>query len=325
MRVDIPCRLGLGGAPLGNMTRAVPEEEAQETLQAAWEQGIRFFDTAPHYGTGLSEQRFGEFLSTRPRDEYFLTTKVGRLITDERVDLDPDDLFGQGLPYRKVFDYTEDGALRSIEDSLKRLKTDRLDMVWIHDVSEDVHGEDWGRQLDTALDGAARALTRLREEGVIKGWGLGVNLVEPCLRALEHSDPDAFLQAGRYTLLDHDRTLNELYPRCLERGVGIVQGGPFNSGLLAGGDLYEYAEAPQGKRDQATRLRAIAERFDIDLRAAALQFVVAHPSVQATIPGTTRAERVAEYVALFEAEITGEFWQTLKHEGLLPEQAPVPD
>ncbi|RKR02411.1 D-threo-aldose 1-dehydrogenase [Kushneria sinocarnis] len=324
MRDDFPQPIGFGTAPLGNMNRAVPEEQAQATLQATWDNGIRMFDTAPHYGTGLAEIRLGDFLSQQPRDEYFLCTKVGRLITDERIELDPGDQFGNGRALKKYFDYSADGTLRSIEQSLERLKTDQLDVVWIHDVSEDMHGPAWEERFDEAMNGAAQALTRLREEGVIRGWGLGVNLVEPCLRALDRADPDAFLQAGRYSLLDHHEALDQLFPRCEERDIKVVMGGTFNSGILAGGELYEYAPAPQEKIEQTRRLQAVCDRFGVDLKAAALQFSGEPEAVQAQIPGATRPERIAENLRLFNMPIPDEFWVALKEEQLIPAHAPIP-
>jgi len=202
--------LGFGAAPLGNMFRNIPEEEAAATVDAAWQQGTRYFDTAPLYGAGLSEIRLGKALTKHKRDEYLLSTKVGRLILDEiesdgRDFGEKGDLFEFGRPNRIVYDYTEDGALRSIQDSLKRLGVDRLDFVWVHDVAQDFHGDEWLARFETARTRAFRALTRLREQDVIKAWGLGVNRVEPCELTLDlaEANPDGFLLAGRYKLLDH--------------------------------------------------------------------------------------------------------------------------
>ena len=204
---------------------------------------MRYFDTAPLYGSGLSELRMGEALSQYPRDEYVLSTKVGRIMLDEMEDPATRDfgekggLFEHGLKNKILNDYSADATLRSIEDSLKRLKTDRLDIVWIHDPAQDFYGDSWLEQFNVARTGAFRALTRLREEGVIKAWGLGVNRVEPCelTLALDEPKPDAFLLAGRYSLLDHKRALQRLMPEALEHNVDIVIGGPYSSGVLAGG------------------------------------------------------------------------------------------
>jgi D-threo-aldose 1-dehydrogenase len=330
MRIDLPGRVGFGTAPLGNMYRAIPEQEALDTVHAAWDHGIRYFDAAPMYGAGLAELRLGEALQHYPRDAYVLSTKVGRRLLDETEDTAQRDLgekgglFEHGLPNRIVYDYSADGTLRAIEESLKRLKTDRLDIVWIHDPAKDFHGDDWRAVFHQAMSGAATALTRLREEGVIKGWGLGVNRVEPCVMALQQADPDGFLIAGRYTLLDHDDALASLMPASEARGAGIVVGGPYNSGILAGGAHYEYQTAGADVLDQVARLKQVAAQFGVDIRAAALQFSLAHPAVAAVIPGASRPSRIADNLALAEAAIPPAFWSALREQGLVSARAPLP-
>jgi len=317
-----PGPLGYGGAPLGNMFGPIDEATAHAALDAAWEGGIRYFDTAPHYGSGLSEHRFGEALRDRPRGEFVLSTKVGRLLRPDasRPENPP---FVQGLPFRVEADYSFDATLRSVEDSLQRLGMDRFEVAFIHDVAEDHLGPDWTRVFDTAMEGAARALIRLREEGTIKGWGLGVNRTEACERALRMSDPDVFLLAGRYSLLD-TAALGGLFPACAERGVHVVVGGPYNSGLLAGGRHYDYAEAPAAMVAARDRIAAVCGRFGVDIRAAALQFCAAHPVVAAVIPGARHADRVRQNLDLMGQTIPGAFWPALKAEGLLPQDAPTP-
>lgn len=330
MRITIPSRIGFGTAPLGNMYREIPEAEALATVEAAWQSGIRYFDAAPLYGAGLAELRLGEALARHPRNEYRLGTKVGRLILDEVESTTARDLgekgglFEHGLPNRIVYDYTETGTLRSIEDSLKRLRTDHLDYVWIHDPAVDFHGEAWRDVFDIAMSGAAKALTRLREEGVIKAWGLGVNRVEPCELAIERADPDGFLLAGRYTLLDHASALEKLMPAAQARGLGIIVGGPYNSGLLAGGTHYEYQKAPQAMIDRVARIRAICSRYGVDIRAAALAFSLAHPAVAGVIPGASRPERIAENLALANSAIPPALWDELKSAGVISANAPTP-
>ncbi|SDC15846.1 aldo/keto reductase [Belnapia rosea] len=321
-RFKPPGPLGYGGAPLGNMFAAVDEATARGALEAAWEGGIRYFDTAPHYGSGLSEHRFGEVLRDRPREEFVLSTKVGRLLRPDaaRPENPP---FVHGLPFRVALDYSYDGTLRSIEDSLQRLGLDRIDIAFIHDIAEDALGARWTTVFDEAMAGAARALIRLREEGVIRGWGLGVNRVEACERALAMSDPDVFLLAGRYSLLNTP-ALGSLFPACAGRGVHVVIGGPYNSGLLAGGRHYEYAEAPPEMVAKRDRMAAIAATHGTDLRAAALQFCAAHPVVAAVIPGAKSAGRVQENLALMAQPVPAGFWQSLQAEGLLPAGAPTP-
>lgn len=330
MRISVPGRLGFGTAPLGNMYRNIPEQEALDTVEAAWQQGIRYFDAAPMYGAGLAEIRLGTALQQHRRDDYVLSTKVGRLILDEREDTTQRDLgekgglFEHGLPNKIVYDYTADGTLRAIEASLARLKTDRLDIVWIHDPARDFHGEGWRDVFDIAMNGAAKALTRLREEGVIRAWGLGVNRVEPCEMALQQADPDGFLIAGRYTLLDHADALRTLMPASTARGLGIVVGGPYNSGILAGGTHYEYQQATPEILARVDALRAVCAEFNVDIRAAALQFSLAHPAVAAVIPGASQPSRIAENLALVDAEIPAAFWQALRTRGLVAVDAPLP-
>ncbi|MFC7736869.1 aldo/keto reductase [Roseomonas sp. GCM10028921] len=318
-----PGPLGFGGAPLGNMFEAVSDPYAAATLAAAWDAGIRYFDTAPEYGPGISEHRFGEFLRNRPRDEFVLSTKVGRLLRADASKGGKHGPFVAGLPFRVDYDYTADGVRRSIEDSLQRLGLARIDIAYIHDCAEDAHGEHWMEVFDTAMKGAAVALTRLREEGVIRAWGLGVNRVEPCVLSLERADPDVFLLAGRYSLLNQP-ALEVLFPRCAGRGVHVVVGGPYNSGLIAGGKTFEYQEASPERVAARDRLAAIAERHGVDLRAAALQFCAAHPVVASVIPGTKNPERVRQNVALMDQPIPAGFWTELKREGVLPEGAPTP-
>lgn len=272
--------IGFGTAPLGNMFRDIPEAQARATVDAAWDQGVRYFDTAPFYGAGLAEIRLGEALARRDRDDYVLSTKVGRLVLDEVEDAaaralgEKSGLFVAGRPNKMVNDYSADATLRSIEDSLKRLKTDRLDIVWIHDIAQDFYGDDWLSYFEVARKGAFRVLTRLRDEGVIKAWGLGVNRVEPIELTLDLSEarPDGFLLAGRYTLLDHERALQRVMPRAAERGTDIVVGGPYSSGILAGGSHFEYQKAPADIIAKVERIKAVAQRHDVGIKAAALQF-----------------------------------------------------
>lgn len=317
-----PGPLGFGGAPLGNMFDVVDEPTAEAALCAAWESGVRYFDTAPHYGSGLSEHRFGNVLRRYPRDEFVLSTKVGRLLrADPGAPENPP--FVQGLPFRVEPDYSYDATMRSIEDSYQRLGLARIDVAYVHDLAADHLGEAWEEQFALARNGAFRALTELREQGVIKGWGLGVNLTEPCVRTLEQADPDVFLLAGRYSLLNQP-ALDRLFPMCAERGVHVVVGGPYNSGLLAGGRTFEYEDAPPEMVAKRDRIAAICERHGVDIRSAALQFCAAHPVVAAIIPGAKRPEKVAENARLMHAPVPAELWAELKRDGLLPDGAPVP-
>ncbi len=315
--------LGMGGAPLGNHQAVIPDEVALGTVAAAWNAGIRHYDTAPHYGAGLSEHRMGHALRHHPRGEYTLSTKIGRML--DPVDSVPpiDEQFHRGLSFRRRLDYSHDGCLRSIEDSLQRLGLSRIDIVYIHDCAPDWLGAAWEEQFAIAMSGAARALSRLREEGVIGGWGFGVNVVEPCLRALREGDPNLFLVAGRYTLLDHT-ALAEFLPLCEQRGARVVLGGPYNSGLLAGGDTFNYERAPAELVDRTRRIAAICARHGVDLKAAALQFCAAHPAVAAVIPGARTPEEVVQNAAMMAQTIPLDVWAELRAERLLPEEAPTP-
>lgn len=328
----LPGKLGFGTAPLGNMFRDIPEAEARATVDAAWNDGIRYFDNAPFYGAGLAELRMGEALADKPRAEYVISTKVGRLILDEVEDVSARDLgekgevFKYGRPNRIVNDYSYDATLRSIDDSLSRLKTDRIEIAWVHDVAQDFYGDEWLAMFESARTGAFRALDRLRDEGVIRAWGLGVNRVEPIelLLDLEGPRPDGFLLAGRYTLLDHSRALQRVMPKVAERGLGIVVGGPYSSGALVGGPNFEYAPATPRILERVARIKALADRHGISMKAAGLQFALAHPAVAAVIPGASRPGRIAEDRAALQEKVPVDFWRDLRETGLVDPQAPLP-
>lgn len=322
-------RIGFGSAPLGNMFRSIPEAEAQATVAAAWDSGIRFYDTAPFYGAGLAEIRLGQALAGKNRADYTISTKVGRVVLDEMEDpatRQNDRVFGHGRPNRVVNDYSHDGTLRSIEDSLKRLGTDHIDLAFVHDVAQDFFGDDWLSVFETARKGAFRALDRLRDEGVIKGWGLGVNRVEPIelVLGLEEPRPDVFLLAGRYTLLDHDRALQRVMPQVAERNLGIVVGGPYSSGALVGGPNFEYAPITPAIRDKVQWIKSIADRHGVSMKAAGQQFSLAHPAVVAVIPGASRPDRIAEDQAAYDEVIPDAFWHDLRQAGLVNADAPLP-
>ena len=327
----LPSQLGFGAAPLGNMFRAIPEDEALATVEAAWNDGIRYFDNAPFYGAGLAEIRMGEALKDKPRDQYVISTKVGRIVLDEidnapRDNGEKGDVFANGRPNKVINDYSHDATLRSIEDSLKRLQTDHVDIVWVHDVAQDFYGDEWLAKFEEARTGAFRALDRLRDEGVIKAWGLGVNRVEAVelLLGLDGPRPDGSLLAGRYTLLDHDRALQRLMPKVAERGLGIVVGGPYSSGALVGGPNFEYAPATPAILAKVAAIKAIADRHGISMKAAGLQFSLANPAVAAVIPGASRPQRIAEDTAALNEAIPAEFWRELRETGLVNPAAPLP-
>jgi D-threo-aldose 1-dehydrogenase len=279
----------------------------------------------------LSEIRLGRQLAAHDRDEYVLSTKVGRIIVNEKEMGTPDfgemgGLFSFGRNRRVEYDYTEKGAMKSIEDSLDRLGVDRLDFVWIHDIAQDFHGDGWLGQFEIARTGAFRALTKMRDEGVIKGWGLGVNRTEPIelMLGLTEVGPDGSLLAGRYTLLDHEHALQRLMPAAEKQGVDIVVGGPYSSGILAGGAHFEYQKAPADIEVKVERIKGVADRYSVPIKAAALQFSLAHPATVAVIPGASRPERIAEDHDALTAAIPDEFWYDMRRNKLVSQDAPLP-
>jgi D-threo-aldose 1-dehydrogenase len=318
--------LGFGSAPLGNYLRPLSEEECDRTLSAAWDSGVRYFDTAPLYGLGLSEMRVGRLLASRPRNEFILSTKVGRLLLPCAKDEVNGIFFVETPQVRFVYDYSYDGVMRSYEESLKRLGLDRIEILYVHDICALVHG---GREASEARirelvdTGGWRALAELRDSGDVLAIGAGVNEWEPCARLLELADPDLFLLAGRYTLLEQ-APIDTLFPECAKRGVGIVIGGPYNSGILAGGTTWNYAAAPADVVARTDALKAVCRSHGVALPAAALQFVLAHPVVAAVIPGGQTDKETAQNAAVLAERIPAAFWRELKEKKLLHPQAPTP-
>ena len=295
-------RLGLGCAPLANLYQASDDLQARATVGAALEAGIRWFDTAPLYGHGLSEQRLGAALRGRERGDFVLASKVGRLL---RPGVDPQTVFADVPPLRPVFDFSYDGALRSLDESLSRLGLDRLDVVHVHD--PDAHEAESER-------GAFRALRRLRDEGVIRAVGAGMNQSAMLARFVERGLVDCVLVAGRYTLLD-DSAARDLLPLAQRSGVAVIAAGVFNSGLLAApraGATYDYAPAAPERIARARRLDEICARFGVALRAAALQFPLRHPAVSCVLTGARSAQEVADNAAQFAAPVPAELWDALE-------------
>jgi D-threo-aldose 1-dehydrogenase len=323
-------RLGFGGAALGNLYRSVPDDVARATLDAALDAGLTYVDTAPHYGFGLSERRVGDAI--RGRSDVVLSTKAGRLLAPLARGLDPlteRHGFRSPMPFEPVFDYSHDGLLRSFEDSLQRLGTARIDILYVHDIGRLTHGERHAERLDQLFAGGGlAALRRLRDEGAVSAIGIGVNEVDICLELMDRTSLDLILLAGRYTLLEQ-APLNTLFPRAQASGTSIVIGGPYNSGILAGGSVtaaphYNYAPAPAEVAARAERLQSACARHDVPLGAAALQFVLAHPVVASVIPGLASAAEVHDTVARARLAIPAALWAELKAAGLLHPDAPVP-
>lgn len=319
-------KYGVGGTQLGNMFQVTSEEEAMGMLAAAWEGGTRHFDTSPWYGLGLSERRLGRFLFDRDPSEYLLSTKVGRLLVPDASTENVANWKGNlRTSYR--YDYSADGVRRSIEDSLQRMGVSKIDLIYIHDLapSNEDMGPKWKEYFEIARKGAIPELERLRDEGIIGGWGMGVNDIEPSLAAMDAGSPDVILQATQYTLLNHRDALDRLFPVCRERDVPLVIGAPLGSGFLAGSTHWMYdTDIPDGFKQQRERISVIAREHGTDLRTAALQFTAAPDVVGATIPGARTAEHARENQASMTADIPSEFWTTLKSEGLIEEDAPVP-
>ena len=323
-------QLGLGTAGLGDLFTLVPETEAQAIAQQAWDAGVRYFDTAPWYGIGKSEHRIGTFLRQQPRDEFVLSTKVGRVLT---APTDPANVDGSpwvgALPFDLRFDYSYDGIMRSWEDSLLRLSVNRIDILFIHDLDHLYFGTDEAvdARLAQLYTSGWRALDELRRGGHVGAVGAGINRANMMPRFLDLVDLDLFLVAMPYTLLDQD-VLDDIFPRCEEQGVQIVIGAPFASGILATGAIdgatYDYAAASAQILGKTRAIQQICERHDVPLQAAALQFPVAHPLVVAAIPGGTEAAHVRANVDNYSVDIPAALWAELKTAGLLRADAPTP-
>ena len=311
--------LGFGGAQLGNLHRAVTDAEAAGTVRAAWDAGIRYFDTAPHYGLGLSERRLGAALRSYPRDEYVVSTKVGRILERTgRTDVPDPAGFAVPASWRRVRDYSAGGVLRSVEESLGRLGLDRVDLVLVHDPDD---------HLDTAITQAAPALSRLRDEGVIRSYGAGMNRSDLLARFVRETDADVVMLAGRYTLLEQP-ALDDLMPAALERGVGVVTAGVFNSGLLsrprpAADATYDYRIADPEVVARATRIAAVCERHGVTLPEAAQAFSLRHPAVVCAVVGLRTRGQVQDCVARHRRPVPEELWAELRDCGLLREEVPA--
>jgi D-threo-aldose 1-dehydrogenase len=309
-------RLSFGTAPLGNLFEAVTDAAAEAALEVAWNSGIRFYDTAPLYGHGLSESRLGRFLRDKPRDSYTLATKVGRLLRADAAP-EPGQSFVDVPPVNPVFDFSYDATLRSVEESLHRLGLDRVDVLHIHDPDD---------HFVEALDGAYRALDQLRTEGVIGAVGAGMNQWQLLSRFAREADFDCFLLAGRYTLLDQS-AFAELMPLAVERGIAIIAAGVFNSGVLADpkpSARFNYRQAAPELIEKAQRIAAVCARHGVPLKTAAVQFPIAHPAVPTVLIGSRSAAQVEENVHGFETPIPAQLWEELKAEGLLAREVPTP-
>ena len=322
-------KIGLGGAPLGNLFTAVSDDDAQTIIQQAIQDGCTTFDTAPHYGHGLSEQRFGQTLRRLPRDSFSLSSKVGRILTPSSTAARDQLNFVNILPYNQHWDYSAAGVRRSVEDSLQRMGMSHLDVAFVHDCCSICHGDNYPAILRQVIDGALPELQKMKREGLIRAIGLGVNDVQVCLDVLKEAELDCILLAGRYTLVDHSG-LAELLPICEQRGIRIAIGGVFNSGILATGvkgndkPLFNYDSAPATWVERVRAIETICDAFQVPLRAAALQFPLAHPAVDTVLLGANQLSHWADAVSMLQHPIPVAFWLKLKAEGLIPAAAPTP-
>jgi len=321
--------IGLGTAPLGNLYHAISDAEADAILATAWDAGIRYYDTAPLYGFGLSEARLNRFLRDKPRDAYTLSTKVGRILQP----CPPERRSGQGKWFdvpnrREIYDYSYDGVMRSVEHSLERLGVDRVDILFVHDIDVPNQGsrEAVNAKVDQLMAGGYHALDRLRADGTIAGFGAGVNEWEVCHQIAERGDVDLFLLAGRYTLLEQE-ALETFLPLCEARGIGIVIGGAYNSGILATGPrpgaYYNYDPAPQPILDRVARIEAVCRTHGVAMIDAAFRFPLLHPAVVSVVPGSQSRAEMERNIAASEAAIPAALWADLKAEGLMRADAPT--
>jgi D-threo-aldose 1-dehydrogenase len=322
--------LGFGAAPLGNLYRPLTERDARATLDAAWTEGIRYYDTAPLYGLGLSETRLNGFLRAKPRDSYFVSTKIGRLLQlCPPAEKTRPDAFFETPSRREVFDYSYDGVMRSLEFSLERLGLDYVDIVYAHDVDVFTHGSKAASdaRIREFMEGGYKALVKLREDGVIKAFGAGINEWEVAETLARSGDFDLFLLAGRYTLLEQE-ALTSFLPFCVEKKIGVVIGGPYNSGILATGAKpgarYNYAPAPKDILERVRRIEAVCKKNGVKLAEAALRFPLSHPAIVSVIPGGQKPAEVKRNAEMLGTKIPAATWRELKHEGLLRADAPTP-
>jgi D-threo-aldose 1-dehydrogenase len=325
-----PFKFGMGGVPLGNEFSIVTDEDANAILEAAWSADVRYYDVSPWYGLGLAERRFGNFLHNKKRSDYIISSKVGKLLKASKTSHNRDLFPFSPSPNEVVFDYTGPGIRRSIEDSLQRLGIDSLDIAFVHDLSPDnkLLPTPWEEQFKIATTGAFPELTRMREEGIIKGWGLGVNRPEPILRVLEVADPDVCLLASQYSLIDHKNALNNVFPAVRQKNVSLVIGSSLNAGFISGSPRYNYGKdsykIPAAYIEKRKKLRDIAANHGVDLRTAALQFSAAPDVAAALVIGVSREHQILEDYTSMQTRIPTEFWADLKSQNLIEQNAPTP-
>lgn len=319
-------KLGLGGVAIGTAFADITDDEAHDILQKAWDLGIRYYDTSPWYGLTKSERRFGQFLREKDRDDFVFSTKVGRLFNEVSESEVPPTMWKKPLNYDFRHDYTADAIKRSIDDSLERTGLDRIDIVYIHDLSEDQVGDRYPYFLEQAKKGAFKVLSDLRDQGIIKAWGMGVNKIEPILDCIEAADPNICLSATQYSILEHEDAVDRLFPAVKKAGVHLVSGAGYNSGFIAGRDRYNYKDViPKGMTEKRDRIAEIAKKYNTDIVHAALEFVLAADEFAAIIPGASKPDQVKDNIEALNAVIPPDFWKEIKSEGLIYEKAQTPN
>jgi D-threo-aldose 1-dehydrogenase len=325
-----PFRFGMGEVPLGNEFAVVTDKDAYATIEAAWNAGVRYYDMAPWYGLGLAERRYGNFLHNKNRSEYVVSSKVCKLLKASKTAKNREYFAFSPSPNDVIYDYTASGVRRSIEDSLQRLGIDSLDIAFVHDLSSDNKylPTAWQEQFEIARKGAFPELTRMREEGLIKGWGIGVNTPEPIMRLLEVADPDVCLLASQYSLIDHKNALDQVFPGARAKNVSFVIGSSLNAGFISGSPRYNYGkesyEIPPAFLEKRKRLRKVASNHGVDLRTAALQFSEAPDIAAALVIGASSEQQIlADYTSM-QTRIPASFWAELKAQNLIEQAATVP-
>ncbi|GLB50426.1 aldo/keto reductase [Neptunitalea lumnitzerae] len=326
-KLNFTSKHGIGGVGFGNGWHENSNQQIEETLDAAWNSGVRYFDTSPWYGLGLSERRLGHYLFDKKREDYILSTKVGRILEpNDSFTPNPDLLWKGRLNFKHRYDYTADGVRRSVEDSLHRIGLSSIDVVFVHDLSpgndKDLGG--WEKQFEIAQKGAFPELTKMREEGIIKAWGMGVNEPDPILKCLEVADPDIMLVAIQYSLVYHKQALNETFPAMDKKNVKAVIGGPINAGFLANRERFNYGgDMPKEMVKKRDKINDIVKQYNVDLRTVALQFCAAHPTVSSVIPGASLPEQAIANAKSFDVKVPADLWAELKDAKLIEQNAPV--
>jgi D-threo-aldose 1-dehydrogenase len=323
-------KFGLGGVPLGNEFAVVTDKDAYAILDAAWSAGVRYYDVSPWYGLGLAERRYGSFLHNKNRSEYVISSKVGKLLTTSKTAKNREYFPFSPSPNDVIYDYTASGTRRSIEDSLQRLGIDSLDIAFVHDISADNKylPTSWQEQFAIAEKGAFPELTRMRQEGLIKGWGIGVNTPEPILGVLQVADPDVCLLASQYSLIDHKNALDQVFPAVRQRSASLVIGSSLNAGFISGSPRYNYGKEayriPAEFLEKRKRLREVAGNHGVDLRTAALQFSASPDVAASLVVGASSEQQIlADYTSM-QTKIPAEFWVELKAQKLIEQNAPTP-